>query len=92
MMNKVMLVGRITKINLITEIYSLIYVKCDYDNDTSIVPVVINSALHDKAKQYLKVDDMLGVQAYILNTNNNISVVATKLTFLASGKEILKNE
>lgn len=90
MLNKVVLVGRLESEN-VDEIIKIKvprnYKNSDglYDND--IMPVVLIGATKEMTKEYCKKGDLLGISGRIENKEDEIVIIAEKITFLSSGKK-----
>ena len=54
--------------------------------ETDLIPIVLSDKLFDNAKGFYQVNDIVGVKGRLETKDNNIIVIATRLTFLSSGK------
>ena len=89
MLNQVVLVGRITD-EVKTEIIK-IAVPRPYKNsegayDTDFIPVVLIGGILDNAKEYCRKGDMIGVRGRIESKEDELVIIAEKVTFLSSNK------
>lgn len=97
-MNQLVLVGRIVKEVEKVELESekkcyvmTIAVQRQFKNpegvyETDFVPVILWNAIGENTKEYCHKGDVIGVKGRIQTTNNNIEVIADKVTFLSSKK------
>jgi single-stranded DNA-binding protein len=86
MLNQVILVGRVNKIDKLAGIVS-IDIKRPNDKDSDLIPVNLNEGLIDSVLEYLSEGSTIGVKAS-LNINEGIlRVTGDKLTFINAKNE-----
>ena len=86
MSNNVILVGRIEEIkeNLIKIKTTRNFKNESGEYETDIIPCVINGHIASSVNEYCEKDDVVGIRGRLENKNNNLIVVADKITFLSS--------
>ena len=89
MLNQLILVGRIKEIKEDKNI--VLAVSRSYKNEdgaykTDLMPIVLSDELFENAKEFCQVNDIIGVKGRLETKDNNIIIIATRLTFLSSGK------
>lgn len=93
MLNRVIIVGRIMEFNnednkLIIKISCPRTYKNEEGNyDTDIIPIVTYNNISGNILEYCNKNDLIGVKGRVINCDNNISIVADKVTFLSNKKE-----
>ena len=89
MLNQLVLVGRIKEIkedkNIVLAV-SRAYKNKDGAYETDLIPIVLSDKLFENAKEFYQVNDIIGVKGRLETKDNNIIIIATRLTFLSSGK------
>lgn len=93
MLNQFMLVGRITKIE---QGKVVVAVPRNYKNnegiyDTDIISVTIKENIEENTREYCRKDDLIGIKGHIACLDNNLELVAEKLSFLSSRKGNVEN-
>lgn len=89
MLNQFVLVGRVTK----TEREEVnIAVPRNYKNsegvyDTDFITIIVKESINEQMQTYCQKGDLIGVKGRIACLNNNLELVAEKITFLASRKK-----
>lgn len=97
MLNQTVLVGRLVKDPVIEEMEDRKYcnitiaVPRSYKNengeyDTDLIPITLWNTIAQNTIEYCKKGDLVGVKGRIQAKENNIEIVAEKLTFLSSKK------
>jgi single-stranded DNA-binding protein len=81
MLNQVILVGRVNKIDKLAGIVS-IDIKRPNDKDSDSIPVNLNEGLIDSVLEYLSEGSTIGVKASLNIDNNILRIVGEKLTFI----------
>mgnify|MGYP000041249249 CR=1 FL=1 len=81
MLNQVILVGRVNKIDKLAGIVS-IDIKRPNDKDSDLIPVNLNEGLIDSVLEYLSEGSTIGVKASLNIDNNILRIVGEKLTFI----------
>ena len=86
MLNQVILVGRIAAVE---DDEIVLAIPRAYKNEegiyeTDMINISISDKLSDNAKEYLNVNDLVGVKGQVVGANGMIAIAATKLTFLSS--------
>lgn len=89
MLNQFVLVGRVTKIEQ-EEVN--IAVPRNYKNsegvyDTDFITIIVKESINEQMQTYCQKGDLIGVKGRIACLNNNLELVAEKITFLASKKK-----
>lgn len=98
MLNQTVLVGRISKDPVIEEMEDKKYCRItiavprSYKNengeyDTDFIPITLWNTIAENTKEYCKKGDLVGIKGRIQSKENDIEIVAEKLTFLSSKKE-----
>lgn len=75
--NQFIIVGKfkiIKTLNNITYIYLV-------DNNNYDIKCIVDDVLISKIKEFVNVDDYIGIKGYIINNNDNINLYATKIFF-----------
>ena len=93
MLNQFMLVGRITKIE---QGKVVVAIPRSYKNnegiyDTDIVSVTIKGEIYEKTREYCRKGDIIGIKGNISCLDNNLELVAEKVSFLSSSKGSVEN-
>lgn len=86
MLNYVVLVGRIQKMEVIKENLlnvSLLIHYGDYKKDIT-VPIIITDQVGESVLKYCNDNDVVGIKGEIINDNGNISIKANKVSFLSN--------
>ena len=92
MLNQVVIVGRIEKIEEIGEGIKLtLKVPRSYKNDngdfeTDYIPISVKKGMAENIKQYCAENDLVGIKGRIESNNNGIELIAEKATFLSSSQ------
>lgn len=90
MLNQAIIVGRLIEIN---EERKTIVVKSESKEETAFIPVTLPSKIYNNLKDYCRVDDILGIKGTLkTNDNQELIVVANKITFLTSKSNRNKEE
>lgn len=90
MLNQVVLVGRIEKIEKgENDTKMSIKVQRGYKNlngeyDTDIIPTILKGMIANNTLEYCKINDVVGIKGKLENRGNQLMVLATELTFLSS--------
>ena len=93
MLNQFMLVGRITKIE---QGKVVVAIPRSYKNnegiyDTDIISVTIKGEIDEKTREYCRKGDIIGIKGNISCLDNNLELVAEKVSFLSSSKGSVEN-
>ena len=93
MLNQFMLVGRITKIE---QGEVMVAIPRSYKNnegiyDTDIVPVTIKGNIEENTREYCRKGDLIGIKGHIACLDNNLELVAEKISGLSSSKGSVEN-
>jgi hypothetical protein len=84
MINSVVITGRFKRSKNNNELL----LKIEGLENHQIVTIKTNSALSDKTKEYIMENDLVGIKGYIeINDDNNIVIIASKVTFLSGSKQ-----
>lgn len=97
MLNQVVLVGRLNRINEIGDKQVLItlatprsYKNENGEYDTDYIDVLLRNSIADNVQEYCKIGDLVGIKGRVQEKDGKIDIIAEKITFLSSKKE--KNE
>jgi single-stranded DNA-binding protein len=83
MLNQVILVGRVKRIDKLAGIIS-IDIKRSNEKDSYLIPVTINEGLIDSVSKYLIEGSTIGVKASLNMDNNILRIIGEKVTFINS--------
>ena len=88
-MNQFVLVGRIVKLE---QEKVNIAVPRNYKNsegvyDTDFITIIVKESINEQMQTYCQKGDLIGVKGRIACLDNNLELVAEKITFLASKKK-----
>ena len=61
-----------------------------YEND--IIPVILRNHLVEALNDYCNKGDLVGVKARVESDGENVKIIADKLTFLSSKKDVEENK
>lgn len=81
MLNQVILVGRVHKIDKDAGIMIIEIVRKDI-NESDIIPITLGESLAESSFEYLKEDATVGVKASIYIKNNILRIIGEKVTFI----------
>lgn len=81
MLNQVILVGRVNRIDKLAGIVS-IDIKRPNEKDTDLIPISLNEGLIESVLEYLSEGSTIGVKASLQIDNNILRIVGEKLTFI----------
>lgn len=95
MLNQIVLVGRLTsdpqikeveerKVCVITLAVPRSYKNENGEYDTDFIPCRLLRSIAENTVEYCKKGDLVGVKGKIQSTDNEIEIIAEKLTFLSS--------
>ena len=89
MLNQLVLVGRIKEIkedkNIVLAV-SRAYKNEEGIYETDLIPIVLSDKLFDNAKEFCQVNDVIGVKVRLETKDNNIIIIAERLTLLSNRK------
>lgn len=93
MLNQFMLIGRITKIE---QGKVVVAIPRSYKNnegiyDTDIISVTIKGEIDENTREYCRKGDLIGIKGNISCLDNNLELVAEKVSFLSSSKGSVEN-
>lgn len=93
MLNQFILVGRITKIE---QGKVVVAIPRSYKNnegiyDTDFVSITIKGEIEEKTREYCRKGDLIGIKGNISCLDNNLELVAEKISFLSSSKGSVEN-
>jgi hypothetical protein len=86
MLNQVILVGRVNRIDKLAEIVSIDIIRPN-DKDSDLIPVILNEGLIDSVLKYLTEGSTIGVKASLNIDNNILRIRGEKVTFINSKNE-----
>lgn len=95
MLNQIVLIGRLTsdleikeveerKVCIITLAVPRSYKNENGEYDTDFIPCRLLGSIAKNTVEYCKKGDLVGVKGKIQSTDNEIEIIAEKLTFLSS--------
>ena len=98
MLNQTVLVGRLVDDPIIEEIEDRKYYRitiavprsyknADGEYDTDFIPITLWKGIAQNTLEYCKKGDLVGIKGRIQAEDNNIEIVAERITFLSSKKE-----
>jgi single-stranded DNA-binding protein len=86
MLNQVILVGRINKLDKLAGIVS-IDIKRPNEKDSDVIPVTLTDSLMESVLGYLTEGSTVGVKASLNIDNNILRIVGEKVTFINTKNE-----
>jgi single-stranded DNA-binding protein len=86
MLNQVILVGRVNKLDKLAGIVS-IDIKRPNENDSDVIPVTLTDGLMESVLGYLTEGSTIGVKASLNIDNNILRIVGDKVTFINTKNE-----
>ena len=86
MLNTIMLIGRYYSVNESNDCYSLSLIVKDSSDCDMTIPIAINKHLYDIFLEHCEDNDLVGIKGYIFINDNELIIVASKVTFLSSKK------
>ena len=104
MMNNIMLVGRLTNNLEMKELESgnkftemVLAVNRSFKNsdgiyETDLIPVIVWEGISKQVAEYCGKGDTIGVRGRLQMDNDRITVIAERVTFLSSRKDLPKSE
>lgn len=98
MLNQLVLVGRLTndievkevenkKVSTIVLAIPRPFKNAEGEYETDFIPCTIWNDIAETTSEYCKKGDIIGVKGRVESKDNNIHIVAEKITFLSSKKE-----
>lgn len=86
MLNQVILVGRVNKLDKLAGIVS-IDIKRPNEKDSDVIPVTLTDSLMESVLGYLTEGSTIGVKASLNIDNNILRIVGDKVTFINTKNE-----
>jgi len=86
MLNQVILVGRVNRIDKLAGIVS-IDIKRANDKESDLIPVTLNEGLIDSVSKYLREGSTIRVKASLNIDNNILRIIGEKVSFINSKNE-----
>jgi len=86
MLNQVILVGRVNKLDKLAGIVT-IDIKRPNDKESDLIPVSLTEGLMNSVLEYLKEGATIGVKASLNIDNNILRIVGDKVTFINTKNE-----
>lgn len=86
MLNQVILVGRVNKLDKLAGIVS-IDIKRPNENDSDVIPVTLTDGLMESVLGYLTEGSTIGVKASLNIDKNILRIVGEKVTFINTKNE-----
>lgn len=86
MLNQVILVGRVNKLDKLAGIVT-IDIKRPKEEDSDLIPVSLTEGLMNSILEYLKEGATIGVKASLNIDNNILRIVGDKVTFINTKNE-----
>ena len=89
MMNQFILVGRVIKIEQeeVNIAVSRSYKNSEGVYDTDYITIIVKKSINEQMQTYCQKGDLIGVKGRIACLDNNLELVAEKVTFLANRKK-----
>lgn len=99
MLNQVVIVGRIIETPTIKELENgkkgstitlavqRAYKNVDGEYETDFVPVILYNGIAENVLEYCKKGDVVGIKGRLETKENELQIIAEKVTFLSSKKE-----
>ncbi|AUD64112.1 MAG TPA: hypothetical protein PLJ98_08575 [Acholeplasmataceae bacterium] len=81
MLNQVILVGRVKKLDKLAGIVS-IDIKRPNEKDSDLIPVNLSEGIMDNVMEYLSENSTIGVKASLHIDDNILRIVGEKVTFI----------
>lgn len=81
MLNQVVLVGRVKKLDKLAGIVS-VDIKRQNEKDSDLIPVTLNEGIMENVIEYLSEGSTIGVKASLQIDNNALRIVGEKVTFI----------
>lgn len=86
MLNQVILVGRVNRLDRLAGIVS-IDIRRPNKKDSDLIPVTLSEGLIDSVLEHLVEDSTIGVKASLNIDNNILRIIGEKVTFINSKNE-----
>jgi len=86
MLNQVILVGRVNKIEKLAGIVS-VDIRRPNEKNSDLIPISLNEGLIGSVLEYLTEGSTIGVKASLQIDNNVLRIVGEKLTFINTKNE-----
>ena len=86
MLNQVILVGRVERLDKLVGIVAIKIKRTD-ESESDVIPVNLNEGLMESVMEYLSEGSTIGVKASLKIDNNILRIVGEKLTFINSKQE-----
>jgi len=86
MLNQVILVGRVEKLDKLAGILSIKIKRAD-ETESDLIPVSLSDELIENIVDYITEGSTIGVKASLRIDNNFLRIYAEKLTFINSKQE-----
>jgi len=83
MLNQVILVGRVNRVDKLARIVS-IDIKRPNDKDSDLIPVTLDEGVIDSVLEYLAEGSTIGVKASLNIDNNILRIIGEKVAFIKS--------
>jgi hypothetical protein len=86
MLNQVILVGRVERLDKLAGIVAIKIKRTD-ELESDVIPVNLNEGLMESVMEYLSEGSTIGVKASLKIDNNILRIIGEKLTFINSKQE-----
>ncbi len=86
MLNQVILVGRVNKLDKFAGIVS-IDIRRPNGKDSDVIPVTLNEGLMESVLEYLNEGSTIGIKASLNIDNNILRIIGDKVTFINAKNE-----
>jgi len=86
MLNQVILVGRVERLDKLVGIVAIKIKRTD-ELESDVIPVNLNEGLMESVMEYLSEGSTIGVKASLKIDNNILRIIGEKLTFINSKQE-----
>lgn len=93
MLNNVMIVGRLKEIIKGEDKCEIkisvprYYKNSNGEYDIDVIPCTLWNGIANNAMEYLNIEDVVGIRGRLQSVNDNVFVIAEKITFLSSKKK-----
>ena len=84
MLNQVILVGKVMKVNKYEHLESNVVIKIESADRVDVIAFILPDTLADQTIEYLKEGAMIGIKAYLKGDTEYLQIIAEKITFINS--------
>ncbi len=83
MLNNVMLIGRYYSIDKVSEDVHILSLVISNDDGDITLPITVNKTIADRIYEFCNEGDLFGIKGFICIDNNQLCVIASKLSFIS---------